>query len=135
MGSVDAIKKETGRNSRWSTVAYQNIQKWKENKHQYLQHDFVEDSKKIHHFLQSIKCVVGDDYCEHVKGGLEYMIDKLSWKIKFRVAVFICDGSAHGKNVNKGCVDKFPIDGIATVNKLIDLQIVLIVIKFIKWTD
>ena len=57
------------------------------------------------------------------------MIDKLSWKTKFRVAVLICDAPAHGKNVNMGCGDNLPTDDITqTVNKLIDLEIVFIVI-------
>lgn len=51
-GSVDAIKKETGRNARWSTVAYQDIDEWKRNKNSYLQHDFTEDSKKIIDYLR-----------------------------------------------------------------------------------
>ncbi|KAM3131608.1 hypothetical protein pb186bvf_016272 [Paramecium bursaria] len=136
VGSVDAIKKETGRNARWSTVAYQDIDEWKKNKNQYLQHDFVEDSKKILDFLKSTKCVGGDDYCEDVKGGLDQMIEKLSWKTKFRVAVLICDAPAHGSNVNMGCGDKYPNDDISDViNKMIDKEIVFIVIQFIQWTQ
>ena len=53
IGSAESIRKETGRNARWSTIAYQDISEWKKNENQYLQHDFVEDAQKIVDFLKS----------------------------------------------------------------------------------
>ena len=57
--------------------------------------------------------------------------NKLNWQTNFRVAVLICDAPAHGKNVNMGCGDNFPNDDITpTINKLIDQEILFIVIEF-----
>lgn len=60
---------------------------------------------------------------------------KLSWKTKFRVAVLICDAPAHGANVNMGCGDKLPKDDVSEViKKMIEQEIVFIVIQFCQWT-
>ena len=68
---IGEIIKDTGRNTRLSTIAYQDIDEWRKNKNQYFQHDFVDDSLKIFDYLRSIKCEGGDDYCDDVKGGLD----------------------------------------------------------------
>ncbi|KAM3137900.1 hypothetical protein pb186bvf_009981 [Paramecium bursaria] len=137
-GSVQAIKKETGRDAKWSTVGYQDFEEFKALGNKYQYHPFTQNYKDIQNFLQKLGCNGGADFAEDVRGGIKQMLDKnfLKWETSFKVAILICDAPSHGRKYNVNCGDDYPNEDLRdAIELMIKAEILFIGIIFNKHTE